>query len=558
MKTQRFCKDGKNANCIPLFPCRRGGGIPCGRLLTGAWLSVGLAWGAFAGDLHYTVQAGDTLTGLAGQLLDNPGDWRKVQRANGLPDGNLLRINQEIVVPGRLLKGKPAVAHVLSVTGGVSRAGEALKAGAEVREGDRLATGPDGFVSLRLADGSVLLLQPRTRAVVRNLRFNPDASKADTALELDTGRVESKVIPQQHGPVPRFRIHTPSATVGVRGTAFRVAADEQDVRTEVTSGLVQAGRGGRESVEVPRGFGVAMRAGVPLGKAVPLAPAPDLAALPEAVERVAVRVPVPAVAGAAAYRVQFAHDEAFEQLAAESLQPQPEVRTGDLPDGVYWVRVRAVDGTGLEGMDANKRLVVRARPEPPLAQIPDRGGILAADEVRFAWADVDGNSGYWVQVARDPVFAQVVAEEKPVQGVTYLLKGPLERGKYYWRLATLRPDGSAGPWGDAQSFELRPVQKGAEAPKISDTSLKFNWPGQPGQAFDFQLAKDRDFSEPLLERQVSAPEIEVPRPASGGYFIRVRARDADGYVGPYTAPQKIEVPLPTPYWLMLLLVPALL
>jgi hypothetical protein len=41
--------------------------------------------------------------------------------------------------------------------------------------------------------------------------------------------------------------------------------------------------------------------------------------------------------------------------------------------------------------------------------------------------------------------------------------------------------------------------------------------------------------------------------------MRVRATDPDGFVGPFTSPQKFEVPMPPPpWWLLLLLLPAVL
>ena len=37
--------------------------------------------------------------------------------------------------------------------------------------------------------------------------------------------------------------------------------------------------------------------------------------------------------------------------------------------------------------------------------------------------------------------------------------------------------------------------------------------------------------------------------------MRVRATDPDGFVGPWTATQTIEVPPGKPWWLLLLLIP---
>ena len=45
-----------------------------------------------------------------------------------------------------------------------------------------------------------------------------------------------------------------------------------------------------------------------------------------------------------------------------------------------------------------------------------------------------------------------------------------------------------------------------------------------------------------LARRTEAPALEVTLPGTGRYFVRLRARDPDGYLGPYTAPQQFSIP----------------
>jgi hypothetical protein len=61
----------------------------------------------------------------------------------------------------------------------------------------------------------------------------------------------------------------------------------------------------------------------------------------------------------------------------------------------------------------------------------------------------------------------------------------------------------------------------------------------------------------VAERRLDQPSTSIARPEGGSYFMRVRATDADGFVGPFTRPQRIEVPpKPWPWWPWLLLLPA--
>jgi hypothetical protein len=73
--------------------------------------------------------------------------------------------------------------------------------------------------------------------------------------------------------------------------------------------------------------------------------------------------------------------------------------------------------------------------------------------------------------------------------------------------------------------------------------LYFNWSAEPGQSFEFQVASDQAFMHDLLAQALLEPAAKVARPDHGGrLFVRYRAIDADGFVGPFTAPQLVDLP----------------
>jgi hypothetical protein len=64
-----------------------------------------------------------------------------------------------------------------------------------------------------------------------------------------------------------------------------------------------------------------------------------------------------------------------------------------------------------------------------------------------------------------------------------------------------------------------------------------------GQRFEFQMARDPAFAHQLHTWPTTQAQVDVDKPLSGGrLYVRYRAMDADGYVGPYTSPQIIELP----------------
>jgi hypothetical protein len=77
---------------------------------------------------------------------------------------------------------------------------------------------------------------------------------------------------------------------------------------------------------------------------------------------------------------------------------------------------------------------------------------------------------------------------------------------------------------------------------VGDDLVSFAWDGAPGQSFDFEVARDPAFAILLVERRLTQPGIELPLPGTGRFYVRLRVRDADGFVGPYTATQHFDVP----------------
>ena len=108
-----------------------------------------------------------------------------------------------------------------------------------------------------------------------------------------------------------------------------------------------------------------------------------------------------ALAAARAYRVQLAADPAFQAILGEKVVDVPEARFGGLPDGDYHLRVRGIDAQGLEGMDAVRRIALRARPEPPFPSAPADGAKVRGDAATLRWAAMVEADSYLLQLAAD-------------------------------------------------------------------------------------------------------------------------------------------------------------
>ncbi len=413
--------------------------------------------------LPYTVKPSDKLIRLARDMLNKPGDWNEVARFNQMKDPNFIKPGQSLNIPLRLLKSAPSNARVISVSGDVQSSGAPLAVGAAVTEGTRVQTGPNSSAVVQLGDGSQVKLLPNTLAqVVTNRDYAMrDASASGSTtwfsglIRLSQGALETLATKISNRANP-LQIETPTSLVGVRGTQFRVAFDDpagKNSRTEVVEGLVRADNPAQASgADLPKGTGALVNPAEREVRVVKLLDAPDLSAIPAEVVKPAGNWPLPVLAGAAAYRVQVASDGDFNQIVRDLKITGTGVQLASLLDGNWFARVRGIDGQGLEGFDAVKRLVVRTAPTQwrvvnSALSLRDGKTVLS-----LAGLGPDGQplvaASYSADVSADAGMGSLIAS--PTATAPQLVLGDLKPGVYYVRL---RAAGQA-PDGEVYRFEL--------------------------------------------------------------------------------------------------------
>lgn len=533
-------------------------------------LAFACAQASNADELVYRARPGDTLIGLGERMLENPRDWPKVQAHNRIAEPRRIPIGREIRLPLAWLRQLPATATVVAVRGTAMHAGRALEAGTVLAEGSEVVTGADGFVTLELADGSVLMLQSESRLALQRLRRYAETDAYDSRVLLPAGRVESRA--RRQGRVGRFEIHNPVAISAVRGTDFRVSFESSAVlgRTETLEGAVGVQGSRPDAVPAPgrarprepevlinAGFGTLVDATRVPRPPAPLLPPPDLSRQPALHERVLLRLRFEPVQGAERHRGQVALDEAFRVVVAETVFTGPEARFADLPDAAYFLRLRSIDAHGIEGVDATHRLVLKARPEPPFPSFPPDNGKQSGERAEFEWTVAGAEVAYRFQLARDAAFNELVENRSELAAPRTTIDN-VSPGDYFWRVATTARDGDRGPFGDAQRYTQKPIPPLPEPPSLDANTVSLAWSGEPGQRFRLQVAGDREFRAITVDQTLAEPRIALPKPPAGTYYVRVQAIDPDGYVGPFTASQSFTVPPPWWIFVPLLLVPFLL
>lgn len=495
----------------------------------------------------HVVTREETLIALSRRLLADPRQWPQLQQHNRIADARRIPVGTVLKIPVRLLATEPVPARVLSASGEVSGPqGVAVAAGQALPQGARLQAGDGGQATLQLVDGTVLRLRAGSAVQVETSRRLPGSGGALSGVKVEDGQVEVQAQKRPGAGAPGFQISTPQGLLGVRGTEFRVSVDAraETTRNEVLEGQVMTeGRDGRAGRSVAAGFGVVVDRSGTVTPPVRLLAPPDVSAWPALQERVLVRFPIRPQPAVVAYRAQVAAaaDPAFERVLQDVRSTGAELRLVDLPDGDYRIRVRAEDAQGLQGRDALHLFTLKARPEPPLPTGPGPKAVVSGARLDLAWASVDEARSYRLQLARDEAMREPIQDQRTLAGTAWSVDA-LAPGVYFWRLASERSDTDQGPFGPVQRVELRALPAPLPPPRVGEDSLKLAWEGLPGQTFEVEFARSADFAVLELTRRTEQSALELRLPGTGRYWVRMRARDPDGFVGPYTAPQAFTVP----------------
>jgi hypothetical protein len=298
----------------------------------------------------------------------------------------------------------------------------------------------------------------------------------------------------------------------------------------------------KRSVLLAAGLGAVLREGS--GIAVrPLLNAPDLSGVPTLYERLVLRVPLPEVPGASAYRVQIAADPRMRELLRSETVRGGTAKIAGLDDGDYVLAVRPIDADGVTGHESSVPIRLHARPEPPLAQAPADGAKVALPSVELLCTEMPDTHRYHLQVSRSADFGVLAAEVSDLTLCRHEFDG-LHEGEYHWRAARLAKNSRGelvhGPFGDASRFIAVRRPRVPEPQVEAGDTLSLHWGAEPGVVrFDIEVAEDLAFSRGVQTLSTEHPRVRLDVPPCGSRFVRLQAADADGFVSGFSAPRRV-------------------
>jgi hypothetical protein len=479
----------------------------------------------------YRTQAGDTLIRIASRFLVDGRDWQSLQRLNGIKNPNAMPVGSIVNIRAAAMRTEPAPVRVTSVQGNVLANGSTVQPGVMMKEGDRLATGDDGFVTILLADGSTLTVQSKSAVKLETARqLANTGGVGDSVVRLESGRVET-IVAKQRNPGARYEIRTPTSNMGVRGTVFRVAADDSGSKaaSEVLEGKVNvAALSGNAGVALVQGYGtVAEKDKAPLPP-IELLPAPAFAGLPAEVDDVKIAFAFAPVARAVKYRGQLARDAEFKEPVADVLAAEPNIRFAAVAPGKYFLRARAIDNLGLEGNNGSHRFSVLKQLAAPVLSSALRDVGPSGGAAPFVWQDVSGAKGYRIQVSRDDKFANPVIDDANVNTTRFSPAKLLPPGDYSWRVAAVGEGGRLGAYSVPGNFSIVSPPPVLAHRTINGVAGPLTWSGVNAPSFRLQIAQDEWFQKIVVDKTVSGESYVVNDLGRGLYFARIRAAGENG------------------------------
>ncbi len=137
-----------------------------------------------------------------------------------------------------------------------------LELGSTLETGERILTGPGARVGIRFADGTRVTLGGFTDFAVQRYQFLPGEQRGEALFSLVRGVF--RAITGELGTLPNrpFRVTTPLATIGIRGTDFWGEQSSKQLQLALLdgAGVIVENRFGRTEITTP-GDGVAVLPG---------------------------------------------------------------------------------------------------------------------------------------------------------------------------------------------------------------------------------------------------------------------------------------------------------
>ena len=243
-----------------------------------------------------------------------------------------------------------------------------------------------------------------------------------------------------------------------------------------------------------------------------------------------------AVSGAAKYEVYRARSKDGDYIKYATVTGTSYTNTSYIENGnTYYYKVRALDANGTAGAWSS---VVSVTYKQTLPAPTVTGGNDAQGRPTLTWKVVTGAAKYEVYRARSKDGDYI--KYSTVTGTSYTNTSYIENGNtYYYKVRALKSDGTAGAWSSIVAVTYKQTLSAPAVTGGNDAQGRptLTWNAVSGAAkYEVYRARSKDGTYTKYSTTTGTAYTNSSYLTSGAtYYYKVRALDANGNAGPYSA-----------------------
>ena len=243
-----------------------------------------------------------------------------------------------------------------------------------------------------------------------------------------------------------------------------------------------------------------------------------------------------AVSGAAKYEVYRARSKDGDYIKYATVTGTSYTNTSYIENGnTYYYKVRALKSDGTAGAWSS---IVAVTYKQTLSAPAVTGGNDAQGRPTLTWKAVSGAAKYEVYRARSKDGDYI--KYSTVTGTSYTNTSYIENGNtYYYKVRALKSDGTAGAWSSVVSVTYKQTLSAPAVTGGNDAQGRptLTWKAVSGAAkYEVYRARSKDGTYTKYSTTTGTAYTNSSYLTSGAtYYYKVRALDANGNAGPYSA-----------------------
>ena len=243
-----------------------------------------------------------------------------------------------------------------------------------------------------------------------------------------------------------------------------------------------------------------------------------------------------AVSGAAKYEVYRARSKNGDYIKYSTVTGTSYTNTSYIENGnTYYYKVRALKSDGTAGAWSS---IVAVTYKQTLSAPAVTGGNDAQGRPTLTWKAVTGAAKYEVYRARSKDGDYI--KYSTTTGTSYTNISYIENGNtYYYKVRALKSDGTAGAWSSVVSVTYKQTLSAPTVTGGNDAQGRptLTWKAVSGAAkYEVYRARSKDGTYTKYSTTTGTAYTNSSYLTSGAtYYYKVRALDANGNAGPYSA-----------------------